>query len=161
MPLLYLMIAAQGALGYGLTSVIGAVVAEIFQGKHYGSIFGTLMLAAIAAAPSGPGSPARAARRAGKLHACRLDRRRAERAIGVGDSGAPRPARYAPSPARCIGSRLALDPAGHGSGGNQAGLANDGRHESRAQKRPGLKAEESLGLVGRCRASTNRKACGS
>jgi MFS family permease len=54
LPLLYLMIAAQGVLGYGLTSVIGAVVAEIFQGKHYGSIFGTLMLAAIAGGAVGP-----------------------------------------------------------------------------------------------------------
>ena len=42
---LYLMVAAQGALGYGLTSVFAAIVAEIFQGKHYGTIFGTLMLA--------------------------------------------------------------------------------------------------------------------
>src|SRR6185437_11194551 len=39
--LLYLMVAAQGALGYGLTSVIGAIPAEIFEGKQYGSIFGT------------------------------------------------------------------------------------------------------------------------
>jgi len=54
LALLYLMITAQGALGYGLTSVIGAVVAEIFQGKHYGSIFGTLMLAAIAGGAVGP-----------------------------------------------------------------------------------------------------------
>jgi MFS family permease len=45
--LLYLMVAAQGALGYGVTAVFGAIVAEIFQGKHYGTIFGTLMLAAI------------------------------------------------------------------------------------------------------------------
>ena len=45
--LLYLMVAAQGALGYGVTSVFGAIVAEIFQGKHYGTIFGTVMLAAI------------------------------------------------------------------------------------------------------------------
>ena len=30
-------------LGYGLTSVIGAIAAEIFEGRHYGSIFGTLM----------------------------------------------------------------------------------------------------------------------
>jgi hypothetical protein len=43
--LLYVMVAAQGGLGYGLTSIFGAVVAEIYQGKHYGSIFGTLMLA--------------------------------------------------------------------------------------------------------------------
>jgi MFS family permease len=52
--LLYLMIAAQGVLGYGLTSVLGAIVLEIFQGKHYGSIFGTLMLAALAGGAAGP-----------------------------------------------------------------------------------------------------------
>src|SRR5438105_3756047 len=42
--LLYLMVLAQGMLGYGLTSVVGAIPAEIFQGKHYGTIYGTLML---------------------------------------------------------------------------------------------------------------------
>jgi MFS family permease len=52
--LLYVMIAAQGALGYGLTSVFAAIVAEIFQGKHYGTIFGTLMLAAIGGGALGP-----------------------------------------------------------------------------------------------------------
>lgn len=52
--LLYLMVAAQGALGYGLTSVIGAIPAEIFEGKHYGSIFGTLMLASILGGAAGP-----------------------------------------------------------------------------------------------------------
>ena len=31
------MVIAQGALGYGLTSVIGAIPAEIFEGKHYGA----------------------------------------------------------------------------------------------------------------------------
>jgi MFS family permease len=44
----------QGALGYGLTSVMGAVVREIFQGKQYGSIFGTMMLAALAGGAAGP-----------------------------------------------------------------------------------------------------------
>ena len=39
------MVAAQGALGYGLASVYGAIPAEIFQGRHYGMIFGTLSLA--------------------------------------------------------------------------------------------------------------------
>ena len=48
------MVAAQGALGYGLTSVVGAIPAEIFQGRHYGAIFGTLMLAAIAGGGAGP-----------------------------------------------------------------------------------------------------------
>jgi len=52
--LVYLMVLTQGALGYGLTSIMGAVVVEIFQGKHYGSIFGTIMLAALAGGAAGP-----------------------------------------------------------------------------------------------------------
>jgi len=54
MPLLYVMVVAQGMLGYGLTSVVGAIPAEIFQGRHYGSIFGTLMLASIGGGAVGP-----------------------------------------------------------------------------------------------------------
>src|SRR5215475_7514022 len=52
--LVYLMVFTQGALGYGLTSIMGAVVLEIFQGRHYGSIFGTIMLAALAGGAAGP-----------------------------------------------------------------------------------------------------------
>jgi MFS family permease len=52
--LIYVMVFAQGALGYGLTSIMGAVVVEIFQGKHYGSIFGTVMLAALTGGAAGP-----------------------------------------------------------------------------------------------------------
>jgi MFS family permease len=52
--LIYVMVFAQGALGYGLTSIMGAVVVEIFQGKHYGSIFGCIMLAALAGGAAGP-----------------------------------------------------------------------------------------------------------
>ncbi|MBI2207566.1 MAG: MFS transporter [Candidatus Rokubacteria bacterium] len=52
--LLAIMVIAQGMLGYGLTSVIGAIPAEIFQGRHYGSVFGTLMLAAIGGGAVGP-----------------------------------------------------------------------------------------------------------
>jgi MFS family permease len=48
------MILSQGLLGYGLTSVVGAIPAEIFEGRHYGSIFGSLMLAAIAGGAIGP-----------------------------------------------------------------------------------------------------------
>jgi MFS family permease len=51
---LYVMVFAQGALGYGLTSVFAAIVAEIFHGRHYGTIFGTLMLAAIMGGAVGP-----------------------------------------------------------------------------------------------------------
>jgi MFS family permease len=54
LPLVYLMVLAQGALGYGVTSIMGAVVLEIFQGKHYGSIFGTLMIAALIGGAAGP-----------------------------------------------------------------------------------------------------------
>jgi MFS family permease len=52
--LLYAMVAAQGLVGYGLTPVFGPIVMEIFQGKHYGTIFGTLMLSAIAGGAAGP-----------------------------------------------------------------------------------------------------------
>ena len=54
LPLVYLMVFTQGALGYGLTSIMGAVVLEIFQGRHYGSIFGTIMLVALAGGAAGP-----------------------------------------------------------------------------------------------------------
>jgi MFS family permease len=54
LALLYIMVTAQGALGYGVTSIMGAVVLEIFEGKQYGSIFGTLMLAALAGGAAGP-----------------------------------------------------------------------------------------------------------
>ena len=52
--LLYLMVIAQGFLGYGLTSVLGAIPSEIFEGRHYGTVFGTLMLAAISGGAAGP-----------------------------------------------------------------------------------------------------------
>ncbi|MET0222005.1 MAG: MFS transporter [Tardiphaga sp.] len=54
MALVYVMVVSQGLLGYGVTSIMGAVVAEIFQGEHFGSIFGTLMLAALAGGAAGP-----------------------------------------------------------------------------------------------------------
>jgi MFS family permease len=54
MPLLYLMVIAQGLLGYGVTSVFGAIPAEIFQGRHYGSIFGTLTLSSVGGGAAGP-----------------------------------------------------------------------------------------------------------
>jgi MFS family permease len=53
-PLLYLMVIAQGLLGYGVTSVFGAIPAEIFQGRHYGSIFGTLTLSSVGGGAVGP-----------------------------------------------------------------------------------------------------------
>ncbi|TMG74064.1 MAG: MFS transporter [Betaproteobacteria bacterium] len=52
--LLWLMVLAQGFLGYGVTSVVGAIPAEAFQGRHYGGIFGTLMGLGIAGGAIGP-----------------------------------------------------------------------------------------------------------
>lgn len=52
--LLYLMVTAQGALGYGLASIFGAIPAELFQGRHYGSVFGVLGLGAGVGAGVGP-----------------------------------------------------------------------------------------------------------
>jgi MFS family permease len=52
--LLYLMVAAQGLLGYGLATVYGAIPAELFQGPRFGTIFGTLSSASILGAASGP-----------------------------------------------------------------------------------------------------------
>jgi len=54
MVLIYVMVFAQGALGYGLTSVLGPIVVEIFQGRHYGSIFGTILVASLVGGAAGP-----------------------------------------------------------------------------------------------------------
>ncbi|MGD9884785.1 MAG: MFS transporter [Reyranella sp.] len=52
--LLYVMVLSQGLLGYALTSVMGAVVVEIFEGPHFGSIFGLVMVALLAGGAVGP-----------------------------------------------------------------------------------------------------------
>jgi MFS family permease len=52
--LVYVMVIAQGFLGYGVTSIMGAVVAEIFQGKSFGTIFGTIMFVALSGGAAGP-----------------------------------------------------------------------------------------------------------
>jgi MFS family permease len=52
--LLYLLVVSQGFLGYALTSVMGPIVAEIFEGPHYGSIFGTITVALIGGGAAGP-----------------------------------------------------------------------------------------------------------
>ena len=52
--LLWLMVLAQGFLGYGVTSVVGAIPAEYFHGRHYGAIFGAIMGIGIAGGALGP-----------------------------------------------------------------------------------------------------------
>ncbi len=52
--LLYVMVISQGSLGYALTSIMGPIVAEIFESRHYGSIFGTLSVPLILGGAAGP-----------------------------------------------------------------------------------------------------------
>ena len=52
--LLYAMVFAQGFFGYALTSVMGPIVAEVFEGPHYGSIFGTITISLISGGAVGP-----------------------------------------------------------------------------------------------------------
>jgi len=51
---LYLMVATQGLLGYGMASVQSAIQLELFQGRQYGTISGVLSMAASFGAASGP-----------------------------------------------------------------------------------------------------------
>jgi MFS family permease len=52
--LLYLMILSQGMLGYGMTAIMGPIAAEIFEGPHFGSIFGLLSVALVGGGAAGP-----------------------------------------------------------------------------------------------------------
>lgn len=51
---LVLMVLAQGAVGYGLVAVLGAIPADMFGGRHHGTILGTLIVAAGAGGAAGP-----------------------------------------------------------------------------------------------------------
>lgn len=51
---LYLMVIAQGGLGYALAAIFGAIPAELFHGRHFGTIFGSLGLGSGAGAALGP-----------------------------------------------------------------------------------------------------------
>ena len=52
--LLYLMIVSQGLFGYAMTSVMAPIVAEIYEGPHYGSIFGMVTVALVGGGAAGP-----------------------------------------------------------------------------------------------------------
>jgi MFS family permease len=53
-PLLWLMVLSQGGLGYAFASLMGPIVAEIFEGARFGSIFSLLMVALIGGGAAGP-----------------------------------------------------------------------------------------------------------
>ncbi len=52
--LLYAMIVSQGLLGYAMTAVMGPIVAEIFEGPHFGAIFGVITVALVGGGAAGP-----------------------------------------------------------------------------------------------------------
>ncbi len=52
--LLWAMVLAQGTLGYVIPSVMSAISVEIFEGRHFGTIFSTMMLSGIAGGAAGP-----------------------------------------------------------------------------------------------------------
>ncbi len=54
LPLLYVMVGTQGFLGYALTSVMGPIVAESFEGPNYGAIFGAMTIALLGGGAAGP-----------------------------------------------------------------------------------------------------------
>ena len=54
LPLLATVVLAQGALGYALPGLMAPIVAEIFEGPHYGAIFGALTVAMIGGGAAGP-----------------------------------------------------------------------------------------------------------
>lgn len=51
---MYLMVVMQGLFGYGVAVVYAAMPADLFQGRHYGSIFGVLAVASSLGAALGP-----------------------------------------------------------------------------------------------------------
>ena len=52
--LLYLMVIAQGGLGYSMAAVFGAMPADLFQGRKYGEIFGVFSFLALIGGGVGP-----------------------------------------------------------------------------------------------------------
>jgi MFS family permease len=52
--LLWTMVVSQGLLGYGMSSVVAAIVADVFQGRHFGTIMGTLLGFGIVGGALGP-----------------------------------------------------------------------------------------------------------
>lgn len=52
--LVWVLVIAQGFLGYGMTPAIGAIPADLFQGRNYGRIFGVMAVFGSSGAALGP-----------------------------------------------------------------------------------------------------------
>ena len=51
---MYLMVAVQGLLGYGMSVGFSSIIADLFQGRHYGRIFGTINVSCALGPAAGP-----------------------------------------------------------------------------------------------------------
>ncbi len=52
--LLWAMVGVQGFLGYTMTSVVAAIVVEVYEGRHFGAIYGAINVFMIAGGAAGP-----------------------------------------------------------------------------------------------------------
>ena len=52
--LLYVMVLSQGVLGYAYTNLMGPIVAEIYESRHFGSIFSIVIVSLLAGGALGP-----------------------------------------------------------------------------------------------------------
>jgi MFS family permease len=52
--LLFLMVLSQGVLGYGMTGLMGPIAVELFEGPHFGSVFGLISVSVVAGGAVGP-----------------------------------------------------------------------------------------------------------
>lgn len=52
--LLWAMVACQGLIGYGVTAVFASAPADVFQGRHYGTIFGAMSVFSSLGGGAGP-----------------------------------------------------------------------------------------------------------
>ena len=52
--MMYAMVILQGGLGYGVATVYGSMPADLFQGRGYGIIFGTISTLALVGGAVGP-----------------------------------------------------------------------------------------------------------
>lgn len=55
--LMYAMVTAQGLIGYGLSVGTSAIAADLFQGRHFGRIFGVLNIAVVLGGAAGAWVP--------------------------------------------------------------------------------------------------------
>lgn len=52
--LMYMMVAVQGVIGYGMSTGFSSIIADLFPGRHYGRIFGAINVSCTLGPAAGP-----------------------------------------------------------------------------------------------------------